>query len=176
MWCEVPPLSLLLTIRPLMVMGKTTVTLGSGVGPRVSFPGLIYDTRHIRHFKFWLILDDSQAFVKSRLRLNYDLPFCVISFAPQKILSGWTSFVHTSYPSYPTRYKAHFHMNELLWKNTMHQGKHCDQVEIQVDQTVTLMVSDPATTVTRHCGIIPSRSAAASEHWPLEKAKKESIL
>ena len=33
-------------------------------------------------------------------------------------------------------------MNELLLKNTMHQGKHCDQVEIQVDQTVTLMVSD----------------------------------
>ena len=48
----------------------------------------------------------------------------------------------------------------------MHQGKHCDQVEMQVDQAVTLMVSDQqkASAVTRHCGIIPSPAAAQSEH------------
>ena len=181
-------------LRPLMIWG-TTVTPGSGVGQRVSFPCLIYDTRHNRHFKCWLILDDSQAFAKSKLRLKYNLPLCVMSFAPQKILSSWTNSVtvkehhasrqalwsgwdtggsssnwldHKSSPPLPYQVQSSFPC-KLLWKNTMHQGKHCDQVEMQVDQAVTLMVSDQqkASTVTQHCGIIPSRSAAPSELWPL---------
>ena len=62
----------------------------------------------------------------------------------------------------PTKYRGE---KGFLPDNTMHQGKHCDQVEMQVDQAVTLMVSDQqkASTVTQHCGIIPSRSAAPSE-------------
>ena len=55
---------------------RCDVKTGIRCWPRVSFPCLIYDTRHIRQFKCWLKLHDSRVYVKSRLRLNYDLPLC----------------------------------------------------------------------------------------------------
>ena len=56
-----------------------TVTLGSGVPERVSFPCLIYDTRHIWHSKSWLIPNDPWPPNKSRLQLECNLPFTVAS-------------------------------------------------------------------------------------------------